>query len=151
MSCSGLSGAMMFEQHNRAGPLQIRPSAHATHQHKHRAPCKLLCIRQLRMHPALHCSSFAPHLPMDLHCLQAGYPVTLLSEQHRMHPAIAVWPSNFFYQGKLVTARSLADGKARRADFHSQPCFPPLAFFDCRHAGADLPLCLLSIVDRVSA
>lgn len=65
-----------------------------------------------------------------------------------MHPAIAVWPSTFFYQGKLVTARSLADGKARRADFHSQPCFPPLAFFDCRQAEADVPLCLL-IVDLV--
>ena len=79
---------------------------------------------------------------MGLHCLQAGYPVTLLSEQHRMHPAIAVWPSTFFYQGQLVTARSLADGKARRADFHSQPCFPPLAFFDCRQEGADKPSCL---------
>ena len=92
----------------------------------------------------------APDLPVDLHCLQAGYPVTLLSEQHRMHPAIAVWPSTFFYQGQLVTARSLADGKARRADFHSQPCFPPLAFFDCRRAGADLPFCLEFTVDPVS-
>ena len=101
------------------------------------------------MHPALYMLKAAPDLSVGLHCLQAGYPVTLLSEQHRMHPAIAAWPSTFFYQGKLVTARSLADGKARRADFHSQPCFPPLAFFDCRQAGAakDLPLCLLFTVD----
>ncbi|KAL0045065.1 hypothetical protein WJX82_006977 [Trebouxia sp. C0006] len=65
---------------------------------------------------------------------QAGYPVTMLSEQYRMHPAISAWPSLFFYQGKLTDGTSALPGAvaSRAADFHKRPCFPPLAFFDCQ-------------------
>ncbi|KAL0017843.1 hypothetical protein WJX77_008034 [Trebouxia sp. C0004] len=65
---------------------------------------------------------------------QAGYPVTMLSEQYRMHPAISAWPSLFFYQGKLIDGTSALPGAvaSRAADFHKRPCFPPLAFFDCQ-------------------
>ncbi|GAB4823482.1 hypothetical protein N2152v2_010528 [Parachlorella kessleri] len=65
----------------------------------------------------------------------AGYPVCLLSEQYRMHPAIAAWPSAFFYDGRLTDAPGVAPGPAgaggRAAPWHAMPCFPPLAFFDC--------------------
>ena len=66
--------------------------------------------------------------------VQAGYPVTMLSEQYRMHPAISAWPSLFFYQGKLTDGTSALPGAvaSRAADFHKRPCFPPLAFFDCQ-------------------
>ena len=30
-----------------------------------------------------------------------GHPVTVLSVQYRMHPAIRAFPSDFFYQGRL--------------------------------------------------
>ncbi|KAK9830550.1 hypothetical protein WJX72_012414 [[Myrmecia] bisecta] len=62
---------------------------------------------------------------------QAGYPVAMLSEQYRMHPAISAWPSAFFYDGKLVDGRGIREGGERDAAFHKQPCFPPLAFYDC--------------------
>ena len=75
---------------------------------------------------------------------QAGHAVTMLSEQYRMHPAISAWPSLFFYQGKLSDATSALPGAgaSRAADFHKRPCFPPLAFFDCRRAGLLLNLLL---------
>ncbi|CAL8465380.1 g4916 [Coccomyxa elongata] len=62
---------------------------------------------------------------------QAGVPVWLLAEQYRMHPAISAWPSAYFYAGQLKDASAVL-GDARSAPFHQTPCFPPLAFFDCR-------------------
>ena len=56
--------------------------------------------------------------------------MTMLSEQYRMHPKISVWPAAFFYDGKLVDGLSVAAGNCS-AGFHSKPCFPPLAVFDC--------------------
>ncbi|KAK9868262.1 hypothetical protein WJX84_007623 [Apatococcus fuscideae] len=63
---------------------------------------------------------------------QAGHGVVMLSEQYRMHPAISMWPSLFFYERKLLDGPELRDGSCRRAPWHSRPCFPPLAFFDCQ-------------------
>ncbi|KAA6418527.1 MAG: hypothetical protein FRX49_11473 [Trebouxia sp. A1-2] len=65
---------------------------------------------------------------------QADYPVTMLSQQYRMHPDISAWPSLFFYQGKLTDGTSALPGavSSRAADFHQRSCFPPLAFFDCQ-------------------
>lgn len=62
---------------------------------------------------------------------QAGVPVSLLAEQYRMHPAISAWPSEYFYSGQLKDAPAVLN-TARTAPFHQTPCFPPLAFFDCR-------------------
>lgn len=56
--------------------------------------------------------------------------MALLAEQHRMHPAISAWPSAHFYRGRLLDAEAVR-GAARAQPFHSLPCFPPLAFFDC--------------------
>ena len=57
--------------------------------------------------------------------------VSLLAEQYRMHPAISAWPSSYFYAGYLKDAPAVL-GNSRSAPFHQTPCFPPLAFFDCR-------------------
>ena len=54
-----------------------------------------------------------------------------------MHPAISVWPSLFFYDRKLLDGPELRDGSCRRAPWHSRPCFPPLAFFDCQCAPSE--------------
>lgn len=35
------------------------------------------------------------------------YPMHLLDTQYRMHPAIAEWPSTYFYSRKLHTDRSI--------------------------------------------
>lgn len=53
----------------------------------------------------------------------------MLAEQHRMHPAIAAWPSAHFYAGALRDAPAVLGGR-RDAPFHA--LLPPLAFLDCR-------------------
>ena len=63
---------------------------------------------------------------------QAGAPVVLLTEQYRMHPSIAAWPSTYFYHGQLVTPPATHEGYS--AAFHALAAFPPLAFYDCRSA-----------------
>ena len=62
-------------------------------------------------------------------CQRAGARTLVLSRQYRMHPAISAWPAARFYGGRLKDAVTAAD---RAAPFHAQPCFAPLAFFDCR-------------------
>lgn len=52
----------------------------------------------------------------------------MLSQQYRMHPAISAWPAKYFYDAELVDGPGV---HALTAPFHSHPCFPPLAFFDC--------------------
>lgn len=68
---------------------------------------------------------------MCLYMFQAGSPVSMLTVQYRMHPLICAWPSAFFYDRQLADAPGLT--AARGAPFHALPCFPPLAFFDCRY------------------
>lgn len=48
-----------------------------------------------------------------------------------MHPGISAWPSAYFYASQLKDAPAVL-GDARSAPFHQNPCFSPLAFFDCR-------------------
>ncbi|KAL4457300.1 hypothetical protein ABPG75_012165 [Micractinium tetrahymenae] len=68
--------------------------------------------------------------------MQAGYPLCMLRTQYRMHPAISSWPAAFFYSGRLLDAPTVAatgdGGGGRAAPWHARPCFPPLAFWDCR-------------------
>lgn len=113
-----------------------------------RAPCLLTsksrlltylahgCMVYIFLTTVLHVCYMLLHLyyMSVTHVIQAGHAVTMLSEQYRMHPAISAWPSLFFYQGKLSDATSALPGAvaSRAADFHKRPCFPPLAFFDCR-------------------
>ena len=77
---------------------------------------------------------FSVHSPVcdSMAEAQAGAPVVLLREQYRMHPAIAAWPSAYFYDGQLVTPP--ATHEEYSAAFHALAAFPPLAFYDCRSA-----------------
>jgi superfamily I DNA and/or RNA helicase len=68
--------------------------------------------------PATVISSTALDLNYDCSMFKrlqaAGYPVRVLNEQYRMHPNISAFPSQEFYQGKLL------DGKVRgRAGHHT--------------------------------
>jgi hypothetical protein len=81
----------------------------------------------------------APAPPVPPHVLQAGYPVVLLQQQYRMHPAISAFPASFFYGGKLLDAPAVlpdAPGggaaSGRSAPWHARAALPPLAFWDCR-------------------
>lgn len=65
----------------------------------------------------------------------AGSPVVMLDQQYRMHPIISRFPSQYFYDGKLVDGESISPDRCAAA-FHSKPCFPPFAFFDC-HEGRE--------------
>lgn len=48
------------------------------------------------------------------------------------------FPAAFFYSGRLRDAPAVlvqgADGGGRAAPWHARPCFPPLAFWDCKEA-----------------
>jgi superfamily I DNA and/or RNA helicase len=62
---------------------------------------------------------------------RAGCSVQMLEEQHRMHPAIAAFPSSFFYEGRLANSDSVKAG-SHAAPFHSHPCFTPFTLLDCQ-------------------
>ena len=67
--------------------------------------------------------------PLFSRLQQAGHKVLMLDIQYRMHPAIAAFPSAHFYQSKLKNGENVLSGDYQKP-FHSDPIFPPLAFFD---------------------
>ena len=56
-----------------------------------------------------------------------NWPTILLRHQYRMHEDIAAFPSENFYDGKLITPVSV---KNRVVPWSDHPCFPPIAFWD---------------------
>lgn len=58
----------------------------------------------------------------------AGYPVTMLDTQYRMHPEIAIFPSSQFYNSSLKNGPNVVHETER--EWHQYPCFGPFAFFD---------------------
>jgi AAA domain len=44
---------------------------------------------------------------------QAGYAVSMLSEQYRMHAAISAWPSAYFYRRRLIDGPNITARGAR--------------------------------------
>ncbi len=62
---------------------------------------------------------------------QSGYPTCVLKRQMRMHPEIAQFPSDLFYDGEIETAENIMD--LIPAQEWSDACptlFGPLVFFD---------------------
>jgi len=63
-----------------------------------------------------------------------NWPTILLRNQYRMHEDIAAFPSEQFYQGKLITPHSV---KVRpRPSWSSCPCFPTICFWDMQQCMA---------------
>lgn len=56
--------------------------------------------------------------------------VHLLDHQYRMHPAISAFPSQEFYEGRLVDGADMA--KLRHQPWHDAPLLGPYRFFDVR-------------------
>lgn len=59
---------------------------------------------------------------------RAGYPVTMLSTQYRMHPEIREFPSAHFYNNLITDGPGLKG--SRKAIFHRESYLGPYVFFD---------------------
>ncbi|XP_030546834.1 uncharacterized protein LOC115752685 isoform X1 [Rhodamnia argentea] len=58
---------------------------------------------------------------------RAGYPVTMLTKQYRMHPEICQFPSSYFYDGKLLNGDIIDE---RSVSFHQTKGLGPYIFYD---------------------
>jgi len=56
-----------------------------------------------------------------------NFPTIFLRNQYRMHEDIAAFPSQEFYNGRLITPDSV---KGRMTPSWSSPCFPTICFWD---------------------
>ena len=70
---------------------------------------------------------------------QSGYPMCLLKRQMRMHPAIAQFPSNLFYDGEIETAEQIMDIIPDQP-WSSVAVFGPLVFFDIEEGKEEISL-----------
>nr|XP_016443258.1 PREDICTED: uncharacterized ATP-dependent helicase C29A10.10c-like [Nicotiana tabacum] len=72
-------------------------------------------------------SKFSFQCSMFERLQRAGYPVTMLTQQYRMHHEICRFPSFHFYDGKLVNGDKLS---SKVASFHGTKGLGPYVFFD---------------------
>ncbi|TDH69390.1 hypothetical protein CCR75_006958 [Bremia lactucae] len=64
--------------------------------------------------------------------VESGSSVLLLTQQYRMHPEIAAFPSTYFYSGRLVQDDNMRDWTGQ--DYHNDRNFKPLLFLDVQGA-----------------
>lgn len=69
-------------------------------------------------------------------CVNAGVVPHLLTDQYRMHPAIAAYPSKAYYAGKLRSVPAPRDRPRPRGFAWPHPSLP-VAFVDCAGGDAD--------------
>ncbi|KAG6555775.1 hypothetical protein Mapa_003016 [Marchantia paleacea] len=75
-----------------------------------------------------HVSKMAYERSMFERLQRAGYPVTMLSTQYRMHPEIREFPSAHFYDNLITDGPGLKG--SRKAIFHRESYLGPYVFFD---------------------
>ncbi|KAL4205316.1 hypothetical protein AMTRI_Chr01g114000 [Amborella trichopoda] len=82
---------------------------------------------------------------------RAGFPVTMLKTQYRMHPEISMFPSMHFYDRKLLNGSQMI---SKSASFHENSYLGPYIFFDvidgqehCGKSSNALSLCNESEAD----
>ncbi|KAI8464074.1 MAG: AAA domain-containing protein [Monoraphidium minutum] len=63
---------------------------------------------------------------------RCGWPVVMLRQQYRMHPAISAWPGRWFYDGRLSDGAGV-DASSRGAPFHGRAggARGPFVVWDC--------------------
>jgi senataxin len=81
--------------------------------------------------------------------MQINHPedIHLLDTQYRMHPEISVFPSNAFYDGRLLDGPDMAGLRVR--PWHSQSLLGPYRFFDVQgqHSAAPKGHSLINIAE----
>jgi senataxin len=67
---------------------------------------------------------------------KAGYPVSMLETQYRMHPAIASYPSFRFYANRLLTDEQVVTSNSHRKPYHHDKShrFKPFLFHDLQYS-----------------
>ena len=79
-------------------------------------------------------SKYAKNCSFDQSLFQrmqmAGYPMSMLTTQYRMHADIAAFPSSRFYNGLLLTDSMVETSGSHAMCFHAEKRFAPLVFHD---------------------
>ena len=70
---------------------------------------------------------------------QSGHPMCVLKRQMRMHPAIARFPSELFYDGEIEDAPNILD-LVTAQPWNNVPVFAPLVFFDIEEGRESMSL-----------
>lgn len=105
-------------------------------------PLKLGCLRLIMVGdpqqlPATCFSSVAQKHNYERSLFQrlqaSNHKVNMLQIQYRMHPHISRFPSQRFYDGRLIDALGIADYEARfPTQWWEIPCFGPICFFNLK-------------------
>jgi len=91
-------------------------------------PTTITLVGDPKQLPVLTLSSSSSNSTSLFERLQSlNFPTILLRNQYRMHEDIASFPSQQFYEGKLITPDSV---KIRSKPSWSCPCFPTICFWD---------------------
>jgi hypothetical protein len=100
------------------------------------APRKCVLIGDTKQLPATVLSQAAVRLRYDRSMMskligECAYPDSMLTIQHRMHPAISSWPSRQFYAGRLTNHVSVSHDVRVMPEMQNAPPFlAPYAFID---------------------
>eukprot|EP00520_Triparma_pacifica_P017561 CAMPEP_0118669890 /NCGR_PEP_ID=MMETSP0785-20121206/21150_1 /TAXON_ID=91992 /ORGANISM="Bolidomonas pacifica, Strain CCMP 1866" /LENGTH=1092 /DNA_ID=CAMNT_0006564619 /DNA_START=185 /DNA_END=3460 /DNA_ORIENTATION=- len=73
-----------------------------------------------------------------------------LTVQYRMHPALADFPSNMFYEGSLANGVSEAD-RTKKGDSFPWPASKPMIFFNCPSGIEEISASGTSYLNRTEA